>query len=156
MKKKLFVLISAIAMTFTIITSNIFATEVELQPITQVGDYSTNVTIDGGVSTFSVTIPKSMGGNGESGTLDYDVRIVGDIAGNEILSVIPDSTLTLSQTGKKDIIATISQLKTKFTGEDFALSTIQTTTGSITYEGLSSGTWKGVFNFYISLKEKSL
>ena len=120
------------------------------------GDYSTNVTIDCGVSTFSLTIQKSMGGNGESGTLDYDVRIVGDIAGNEILSVFPDSTLTLSQTGKKDIIATISQLKTKFTGEDFALSTIQTTTGSITYEGLSSGTWKGVFNFYISLKEKSL
>lgn len=105
------------------------------------------VTINGGDSTFSVTIPKTITGSGASGVLDYEVTVSGDFAGNEEVKVIPDASVTLSQNKKADVVATIAQDK-----QAWAVNELETKgNGTITYDGIKAGTYTGTFDFAISL-----
>ena len=107
------------------------------------------VTINGGASTFSVTIPKTISGTGKSGTLSYEVTVTGDFAGSEQVSVTPDASFTLSQEHKSDVTATVSQDKTVWLIDELATKGA----GTITYTDLPSGTWTGSFNFNITLAD---
>lgn len=106
------------------------------------------VTIDGGDSSFTVAVPKTIEGAGASGTLLYDVTVGGDIAGNEYVSVVPDESVTLKQTKKADVVATIAQDKKEWHVDEF--DTVGK--GEITYDGIKAGTYKGTFTFNIDLK----
>ena len=43
-------------------------------------------------SEFTITIPKEITLDGETGKADYVVNAKGDISGNQVLSIVPDST----------------------------------------------------------------
>ena len=59
-------------------------------------------------SKFTITIPKEIVLNGETGKADYKVKAVGDIAGDQVLQVVPDPDFVLSEAGgKADVIATV-------------------------------------------------
>ena len=92
------------------------------------------------------------------------VKVKGNIAGTTVINVVPEDTVTMSQTGKSDITATIEQEYTKFviptsslTGTDVnkqvtpdfndnATSTVEIKTNQAT-----AGSWAGTFTYSISV-----
>ena len=122
-------------------------------------------------STFSVIIPKTIildgakdAANGNIGK--YVVTVKGNIGGAEIVSVTPDASFKMSQAGKDDIDATVTQAITNFRVEDAALlegadtsKTVYgvdiaegvTTDGSVAVSNLSAGSWSGQFAFNIAI-----
>lgn len=81
---------------------------------------------------------------------NYSVRTEGDMSGDSTLIVQPKSdTVTVSQTGKNDMSATINQMQTAFTAEEVAAGA--TTTGTATAIGLTAGTWSGSATFEIGI-----
>lgn len=81
------------------------------------------------------------------------VKVQGNIAGNEKVCVIPDSTVTLVQPGKADVTGSVTQLKTDFTYEDLKDGTIAQTTTEISASELSAGEWTGSYSYAVSLSE---
>lgn len=81
------------------------------------------------------------------------VIVEGDIAGNEFISVTPESSISLKQSGKDDIIAQVTQEKTTFTYDDLQNSNSAVT--SISTDTLSAGEWNSVLHYNVSLDEKS-
>lgn len=113
-----------------------------------------NVTID---AAYYVTIPTAISPTVEDGTgsAEYTVNVKGDIEGDEQITVIPDATFTMSQDGKDDVTASITQAKTTFNFEELAVMEDEENvgtdaTGSINIPGLTAGTWEGSFVFTIS------
>ena len=123
----------------------------------------THVTVTQG-STFSVSIPKEVvldGTANGTNAATYKLTVSGNIASNETINVVPDTSFKMSDVKKvkADINATVAQPITKFVDaqvNDEAADTIHLgeTTGTITVEGLTSGSWEGSFNFNISLTSK--
>ena len=92
------------------------------------------------------------------------VKVKGNISGTTVINVVPEDTVTMSQTGKADITATIEQGYTKFviptsslTGTDVnkqvtpdfndnATSTVEIKTNQAT-----AGSWAGTFTYSISV-----
>lgn len=80
----------------------------------------------------------------------YSIKVKGDVSGDKILTVEPDSTkISLNQKGKESTSANINQAKTTFTSDELAKETI--TTGTITSETLTAGSWNSSFNFNIGV-----
>lgn len=80
----------------------------------------------------------------------YSIRVEGDIAGDNTLTVKPKSdTVSLTQKGKTDQNAVIEQEQTDFTSDDLKNKT--TTNGTVTATGLTAGTWNGSGTFEISI-----
>lgn len=78
----------------------------------------------------------------------YSVGVQGEMAGDKVINIEPESTtVTLHQKGKLESEATISQEQTTFDTDDFKAKT--TTTGTVTAERLSAGSWNSDFNFNI-------
>ena len=107
-------------------------------------------------STFTVTI--TLSGETKSGT--YNVTCTGDIAGTEFISVTPAASFDMTQKGKADVTATVTQETTKFRADNYTTELIAGeakmatgATGSITANGITSGSWNGTFNFAIALNE---
>lgn len=120
-------------------------------------------------SQFKVTIPKKITLSGESKSGTYQVSVVGDIAGTETINVTPDASFAMSQTGKKDVTATVTQAVTKFRDSlyDKALAADEALMGTDEKEGtkadglieakdLTAGAWNGQFNFKIELTESAI
>lgn len=82
------------------------------------------------------------------------VIVEGDIAGNEFISVTPESSISLKQSGKDDIIAQVTQEKTTFTYDDLQNSNSAIT--SISTDTLSAGEWSSVLHYNVSLDENPL
>lgn len=83
----------------------------------------------------------------------YQIGVSGDIAGDEILQVYPESTdIKMHQTGKDDIDAVIEQGKTEFTATDVSNSI--TTDGKITADSLTAGSWNSNFDWIITMKNE--
>lgn len=106
-------------------------------------------------STFSVTIPKTVELD-SSKTQDYNVTVVGDIASNEKITVVPDASFLMEdQSGasvlKDDVTATVTQAKQEFVYSEISGEGM-TTGGNIDAKDLTAGSWKGKFNFAISLE----
>lgn len=100
-------------------------------------------------SAFSVTIPKAIVLNSDKNAA-YNVKVKGDIAGNESVTVIPDATVTLNDAnGKTPVTGTINQVKTEFLCNEIAADDGCSTDGKITANSLTSGDWSGVFKFEI-------
>lgn len=107
-------------------------------------------------STYTVTIPKHISLERETQKADYSIKVKGDIAYNEKITVAPDvSSFALKQTGKDDIKATITQNISDFTFADLSVAGDDgvSTTGNISTTGLTAGHWQGGFNFNITLKK---
>lgn len=80
---------------------------------------------------------------------EYSVSAHGDIAGNKELTIAPESNeITLTQKGKADVTASITQDQTVFSSEDLANGASSNGKVSAT---LTAGSWKGSTNFVISM-----
>ena len=103
-------------------------------------------------SEYIVTLPKTITVN--KGDNAYTVNVKGDLAGNENIVVIPDTTVSLSSNGKSNIICDIKQEKQSFnyieTGKTSNNKLIGTdASGNISINDLTAGHWLGTFNFNI-------
>lgn len=112
-------------------------------------------------STFTITIPEKItlnGGRGEENSAHYEVTVKGDIAGDEVINVVPDGSFKISQKGKHDIQATNTMKKTAFSIAEDTMKELNrgvSTEGIIKVESITAGEWNGVFDFEISVtKEK--
>lgn len=114
-------------------------------------------------STFTVTIPKTIVLDGETKASDYTVNVKGDISSDKQVKVAPDTAFKMVDqadvTNKKaDVDATVTQDVTIWTSEevcklDDADTSIGTDkTGNVEAGGLTSGSWKGTFNFDIAME----
>lgn len=99
---------------------------------------------------FSVVIPKTIVLDGRTGNADYTVSINGTFYYNDTLTVIPESSLTLTDRSNiSSMQADVSQQKTDFTKED-GVASGTTTNGFIQINRTYfSGLWQGTFNFDI-------
>lgn len=110
-------------------------------------------------STFTVTIPKTIALDGSTKTADYDVNVKGDIASNKQVKVAPDTTFKMvdqSKAAKKktDVDANVTQAETTWSSTEVNVTTTGTTkTGNISATGLTSGSWKGTFNFSVAMSD---
>ena len=115
----------------------------------------TNVTLDIADSEILVSLPKTVIVSGERDSQDnlykgyYGVKVEGDYAGNEMVTIVPDTTVELSQTGKASVEADISQDKTQWTYDESGA----VAEGEISTNKLSAGMWNGTFNFNVSLEK---
>lgn len=82
------------------------------------------------------------------------VIVEGDIAGNQLVTVTPESNISLKQPGKDDIVAQVTQEKTTFTYDDIQNSNSAITT--ISADSLSAGEWNSVLHYNVSLDENPL
>lgn len=100
-----------------------------------------------GVPT-SIIVSGKANDNGENIGM-YSVKASGDIAGNKELTITPKSeSVVLTQKGKNDVTAHISQEKTTFSSDELANGA--SSTGKVT-ASLSAGSWSGSTEFIISL-----
>lgn len=105
-------------------------------------------------SYFTVKIPKSIsldGTKGDSqGKASYKVSVLGDLTGEQVINVVPDSSFNLIQVSKDSITTTVTQNKTSFNYRDTKNNKIATSDGLIEAGALTAGTWSGTFNFNVN------
>ena len=99
-------------------------------------------------SEFEVVIPKTVILDGESKTGAYTVDVNGDIAGDQAVTVTPDTSFAMKQEGKDDVTATVTQDKTSWAYNEMDTDA----TGEISAQDLTAGSWNGTFNFAIALE----
>ena len=100
---------------------------------------------------FTITIPKEIVMDGETATATYEVNVVGDIAGDQTITVDPDDNFLLSEAGgKADVTCTVTQDDVTFTSSQIAVVDGKTVEGSLAAPDLTAGDWAGKFNFTIT------
>ena len=104
-------------------------------------------------STFSVIIPKEIKEtvNTSAYTDNYTVEVTGNIAGNQTVTVTPDGTFDLTQSGKGNVTATVTQQDKTAVYNDLANGTTKSLNGTVTANGVTAGDWEGTFKFDIGL-----
>ena len=143
--------LTAMLMAVTTI-SPAFATD-DVQTTTEAGTKQTTVTYTED-STFTVTIPKTIVLD-TSKEATYDVKVQGDIKGNEAITVTPDSTVAMKDAkGKSDVTATITQTTTEFNAVAVNQADGASTTGTVSAPDLTAGNWTGALNFAIASTTK--
>lgn len=144
-------------------TMPVFAATTEQQTVSQIEadpgtTRETEVTYTQS-STFTVTIPKTIALDGSTKTADYDVNVKGDIASDKQVKVAPDTTFKMvdqSTAAKKktDVDASVTQAETTWSSTEVNVAQTGTTkTGNISATGLTSGSWKGTFNFSVAMSD---
>jgi hypothetical protein len=165
-------------------TVDVYATQASGEDVANPSDPSNPY--DGSIT---VLIPKVIILNGAAGSNfsgQYTVKVKGNLAGNDYVTVAPQSNTTavnnatgvttpnsgvyffMGQTGKTDIVATVTQADTKFsnvaldTDNDSTNDTVAGVTytgfndnakavGTVTASNVTAGSWHGTFSFLISL-----
>lgn len=102
-------------------------------------------------STFSVLIPKRIVFDGSTLQGNYVVGVKGDIGSNKKVVVIPRSSTTLSQEGKADVIAAVTQEKTEWLFNEISVDSYTMQAGNLTAASASAGLYTGDLMFTISL-----
>ncbi len=113
--------------------------------------------------TVMVVIPKTIVLDGKTGVGNYVVKVKGNIAADNVITVAPESEVALKQDGKADVTATITQPIQRFAYKDTtALADAADLAKEVTVnyytapeatveaKGLSAGSWAGTFDFTIS------
>jgi hypothetical protein len=153
MSKQLLQFLTAMLMTTTVITSvcALPLAEVEEQYVTEDSNGDCQIVYEQ-ASTYTIVLPKKII-LGTDKMAEYNVSVNGDIASDQRLSIIPDSTTIMSDVSggtKADVEATIVQDKEVWTWQDVDASMISV--GTVSAEDLSAGAWAGTFKFNIALE----
>ena len=125
------------------------------------GDNEVQVSVTKG-STYTITVPKTVILSGANGEGEYTVKVTGDLSGSEAITVEPyttdgvnlleeDEFFLLSQAGKNDIYATVTQTKT-----EWSYGNLDDGKGTISVANLTSGSWSGNFVFNINRVETAV
>lgn len=138
----------------TIFSSTIPALAADINQIYGIDTDSaqTNVLLDVEDSEILVSVPKSVIVSGTRDSQDnmykgyYGVQVQGDWAGLNVVNVVPDATVDLTQKGKSAVTANITQDKTSW----LVSETDTVANGVVSTDKLSAGSWNGTFNFNIS------
>ena len=108
-------------------------------------------------STFSVVAPVVAVLNGKAGEVNsgnVQYKVFGNIASDEVITVEPDDTFSLSQAGKDDILCTV-EAKNAITDFTYANGirpdNAMTRDYTITANNMTAGSWHGSYNTNISL-----
>ena len=102
-------------------------------------------------SVFTITIPKDIVLDGENAEALYEVTVEGDIAGDQKITVQPDTDFELVEAGgKANVPATVEQDVVEFVYSD--ITTAKTVDGKVSAPTLSAGTWEGKFMFNIKFE----
>lgn len=129
-----------------------YATNITQQTSTP-GNQSATITYDQS-SKFTVTIPKTIE-LGSNKSVEYTVKVEGDISGNETITITPDSTITLNDAdGKGAVTGNIEQTKTEFNSTEVNQADGASATGTITANDLTAGDWSGNFEFAIGVNKE--
>ena len=157
MKRKavscLLVLAALITMTPTIPTMAAENPDNTIQEATTTGTQGATVIYEQD-SAFTVTIPKTIT-LGQNKSATYGVKVKGDIAGNETVTVTPDATVQLTDSnGKAAVTGTITQDITEFAATEVNQTEGSSTTGNIVANDLTSGDWSGNFEFAIGVNKE--
>lgn len=168
--KHLFVVTTVLGIFLTA-TVNAFASDVTNQTLGKdTTSANTEINVSGGESSFEYTLPKTIAVAADNNArifFTYDVTIWGNLAGNDYVSIIPDSSFYLNQSGKLAITAEVTQVKTKFrdgkyiptlSAEEALVNTEENkdnvvTTGTITANNVTAGIWSGTLNFNVTLED---
>lgn len=103
-------------------------------------------------SNFLVTIPKKITLDGSTKKGSYTVDVEGDIAGTDVVKVVPDPSVALSSKNLADVTASISQDKTQWSYSEILADSKVTGNGAIDATGITAGSWNGTFNFNVGLE----
>lgn len=105
---------------------------------------------------YTVTLPKTIKLDSADKNSDYSVNVKGDIAGTDMVNVVPDSSFTMSTDGKDSVTANVTQTQTSFGYTELSANDGNGTTiiGSVAAPGLTAGSWNGTFNFNVEIKTK--
>lgn len=104
---------------------------------------------------FTITIPKEITMDGDTRSANYTVNVKGDIAGDQKITVTPDASFNLAETGgKADVPTTVTQDDVTFLPTDIYYGVAKdqpgkTVDGKLEASTLSAGQWSGKFNFTI-------
>lgn len=99
---------------------------------------------------FTITIPKEIVMDGSTKEADYTVNVVGDIAGDQTITVTPDASFELNEDGGKDpVTCTVTQADTGFNSDEIAADGGKTVDGNLSAQDLTAGNWSGKYNFTI-------
>lgn len=154
MKRKLLVVLSLFLVLCMLVSPiSVFAEELEGEhEIT--GDSTASVEVSVTVlGDFVVKIPKKIILDGETKSGTYRVGVMGSLLNGDFLQVIPDSSMTLTQSSREPVSASISQDKTEWSNTELEAEALTYTDGSITASNLSAGQWSGNANFKIKLNK---
>lgn len=99
---------------------------------------------------YSCRIPKTLILDGSTGNANYYVGVKGSLSAGSVVSIVPQSTFTLSSPGKSSVIASVEQPMTEWQQEDVSMDNWATAQGTITAP-ISAGSWAGTFEFKISI-----
>ena len=147
MKNKLFI---AALVTSLLASSAVVKAEDTTQQATEAGTKSATVEYSQD-SSFTITIPKTIVISTETKSAEYSLTVVGDVKGSEKVTIVPDTTVVMSDAkGKDPVNATVTQTKTEFTWDE-VVTPGTSTTGTITATDLTAGVWTGTLNFTIGL-----
>ncbi len=157
MKRKavscLLVLAALITMTPTVPTLAAENLDNTIQEATTTGNQGATVIYQQD-SAFTVTIPKTIT-LGQNKSATYNVKVKGDISGNETITVTPDATVQLTDSnGKAAVTGTITQDITEFAADQVNLPDGGGITGNIVANDLTSGDWSGNFEFAIGVNKE--
>lgn len=140
----------AIALSLMTLTSTVPA--LANQTLSE-GSANTIVKLDIGDSGIIVGVPTCVIVSGTPNATGqyigkYSVSVEGDMSGDKVLNVAPDSsTVELIQNGKDNVTAFIEQEQTAFSSADLSNKTV--VDGTITASDLTAGSWNGKFAFNI-------
>ena len=110
-------------------------------------------------STFTVTLPESISGATGDTSADFNYTVKGDIASNQTVDLSvedADSNTDGMQIELKDVLDNKKFAKITLTDSQFASNAItgddgKSSTGNVSFTGLTAGSWKGNAKFVIAL-----
>lgn len=139
--------IGTLTLTTLILSSTVLT--VNAETAVQDGTLQSQVTAQI-ASSWVVTVPDSIELAGKTGT--YSVTIGGDVADSTSITVVPQSTFTLTN-GVTQVTAKVEQENQQWLGSSIEPGGT-TETGTITIEGdMSAGTWTGALDFQVNCAE---
>lgn len=150
--KKGLVLSLSLMLLVANMTTAFAAATIDTQEATTGGTKNATVTINS-TSSFKVTVPSTITVNQATKAKlneTYNVKVEGDIAGNEKVTVTPSASFDLTSTGKDTITATVTQAKTDFSSSEISAVGGSTISGTITTaDDITAGEWTGTLVFNI-------
>lgn len=117
-------------------------------------------------STYSVVIPKTITLDGATKASDYTVKVSGDISSDKQVRVAPIDKIADAAginfhmvdqatvgTKKANVQADVTQDVVVWTSAEVCAMAGTSKGGSISAQGLTSGSWQGTFEFNIALED---
>lgn len=99
---------------------------------------------------WTVTLPTSIS-LGNSTSKDYSITVKGDVLDESTVTVVPDSSFTMTDLFSRSLTATVAQSESIWTASEINAASGTTHSGTISLESLPAGSWSGNLNFNVGV-----